>query len=268
MAARYAADSEVGRLRRVIVHRPELSLMRLTPDNNDELLYDDVLWVRASAPMVVVAERDHLEAEGTPGAMEGFSIVAALATAVQAAALIALHVLPTGYDPVRDAVSDYGIGSYRGWFWLQAVAGGVGCIALAIALALLHPFTPTQAVVALIVAGVARFLIPFFATDQHGSRFQTAHGAVHMILAVIAFGGLVWAATALWSTLSHYPAWQGVEGALTIIPWIMLGTVIAVVLAIRGPRLKPFFGIFERLFYLSSITWVLIVAIDLARISG
>jgi arginine deiminase len=29
----------------VIVHRPELSLKRLTPDNHDELLFDDVLWV-------------------------------------------------------------------------------------------------------------------------------------------------------------------------------------------------------------------------------
>jgi hypothetical protein len=48
----------------------------------------------------------------------------------------------------------------------------------------------------------------------------------------------------------------------------MLGIVVAVVLAIRGPRLKPFFGVFERLFYLFSITWVLIVAIDLAWISS
>ncbi len=37
--------SEVGRLRRVVVHRPELSLERLTPANRDELLFDDVLWV-------------------------------------------------------------------------------------------------------------------------------------------------------------------------------------------------------------------------------
>ena len=200
--------------------------------------------------------------------MKAFSIVAALATAVQAVALITLHLLPTGYNPVRDAVSDYGVGPYRGWFWLQAAAGGVGCLALGIALAQLHPFTPTQVVVALIVTAVARFLIPFFATDQKGSRFQTLHGTIHMILAVIAFGGLVWAATGLWSTLSHYPAWHGAESALTILPWIMLGSVIAVVLAIAGPRLKPFFGVFERLFYLSSITWMLIVAINLARISG
>lgn len=37
--------SEVGRLRRVLVHRPDLSLQRLTPSNHDELLFDDVLWV-------------------------------------------------------------------------------------------------------------------------------------------------------------------------------------------------------------------------------
>jgi len=37
--------SEVGKLRRVMVHRPELSLRRLTPTNHDELLFDDVLWV-------------------------------------------------------------------------------------------------------------------------------------------------------------------------------------------------------------------------------
>lgn len=37
--------SEVGRLHKVIVHRPELSLKRLTPANNDDLLFDDILWV-------------------------------------------------------------------------------------------------------------------------------------------------------------------------------------------------------------------------------
>jgi arginine deiminase len=37
--------SEVGRLRQVMVHRPEMSMQRLTPSNHDELLFDDVLWV-------------------------------------------------------------------------------------------------------------------------------------------------------------------------------------------------------------------------------
>jgi arginine deiminase len=38
--------SEIGRLREVMVHRPDLSLQRLTPDNCKALLFDDVLWVK------------------------------------------------------------------------------------------------------------------------------------------------------------------------------------------------------------------------------
>jgi arginine deiminase len=38
--------SEVGRLHRVVLHRPDLELRRLTPSNKDELLFDDVLWVK------------------------------------------------------------------------------------------------------------------------------------------------------------------------------------------------------------------------------
>jgi arginine deiminase len=43
--ASFGVHSEVGRLRQVMVHRPELSLQRLTPTTHDELLFDDVLWV-------------------------------------------------------------------------------------------------------------------------------------------------------------------------------------------------------------------------------
>jgi arginine deiminase len=46
----FHVDSEVGRLRQVILHRPDLELKRLTPDNVADLLFDDMLWVsRAQA---------------------------------------------------------------------------------------------------------------------------------------------------------------------------------------------------------------------------
>src|SRR5580693_3939408 len=46
----FHVDSEVGRLRQVVLHRPDLELKRLTPDNVADLLFDDVLWVsRAQA---------------------------------------------------------------------------------------------------------------------------------------------------------------------------------------------------------------------------
>lgn len=42
----FHVDSEIGRLRQVVVHRPGLELARLSPDNIGELLFDDVPWAR------------------------------------------------------------------------------------------------------------------------------------------------------------------------------------------------------------------------------
>ena len=41
----HGADSEVGRLRTVMLHRPGTELKRLTPRNNDKLLFDGIPWV-------------------------------------------------------------------------------------------------------------------------------------------------------------------------------------------------------------------------------
>jgi arginine deiminase len=50
----YGVHSEVGTLRKVMVCSPGLGHLRLTPSNNDDLLFDDVLWVDK-------AKRDHLD---------------------------------------------------------------------------------------------------------------------------------------------------------------------------------------------------------------
>ncbi|MTI13934.1 arginine deiminase [Sansalvadorimonas verongulae] len=43
--SRFYVGSEVGQLKKVLVHRPELSLRRLTPSNCEDLLFDDVLRI-------------------------------------------------------------------------------------------------------------------------------------------------------------------------------------------------------------------------------
>jgi arginine deiminase len=40
----FTVGSEIGQLRQAIVHRPGLELSRLTPDNIESLLFDDVVW--------------------------------------------------------------------------------------------------------------------------------------------------------------------------------------------------------------------------------
>lgn len=53
-AATLGVHSEVGTLRKVLVCAPDLAHTRLTPNNNDELLFDDLLWVEK-------AKRDHAD---------------------------------------------------------------------------------------------------------------------------------------------------------------------------------------------------------------
>ena len=42
----FGVHSEVGKLRKVMIHRPGLAHTRLTPSNCEDLLFDDVIWVK------------------------------------------------------------------------------------------------------------------------------------------------------------------------------------------------------------------------------
>ena len=75
----FGVHSEVGRLRKVMVHRPELSLQRLTPSNHDELLFDDVLWVERAQ-----YEHDQFENVMRERGVEVFLLEQLLAEALEA----------------------------------------------------------------------------------------------------------------------------------------------------------------------------------------
>ena len=64
-SAAFGVHSEVGVLRKVIVHRPGLEMRRLTPSNAAELLFDDVIWARKAG-----IEHD----ENDPGEMGWFPL--------------------------------------------------------------------------------------------------------------------------------------------------------------------------------------------------
>ena len=58
----HGADSEVGRLRTVLVHRPGLELRRITPSSADRLLFDALPWVgraQQEHDILATALREH-----------------------------------------------------------------------------------------------------------------------------------------------------------------------------------------------------------------
>jgi arginine deiminase len=75
----FGVHSEVGKLRKVLVHRPELSLQRLTPANSAELLFDDVLWVERAQ-----LEHDHFVEVMRSRGIEVFYVLDLLTEALQA----------------------------------------------------------------------------------------------------------------------------------------------------------------------------------------
>jgi arginine deiminase len=74
----FGVHSEVGKLRKVMVHRPDLSLKRLTPSNRDELLFDDVLWVEQAQK-----EHDQFVEEMRTRGVEVFHVHELLAEALE-----------------------------------------------------------------------------------------------------------------------------------------------------------------------------------------
>jgi arginine deiminase len=89
-------DSEVGRLRVAILHRPGAELQRLTPRNNDALLFDGLPWVAK-------AQREHdafaslLRSRG----VEVLLLADLLTEALSGSGAARMHGIAAAVDPRR-----------------------------------------------------------------------------------------------------------------------------------------------------------------------
>ena len=140
--------------------------------------------------------------------------------------LIALHFLPTGLNPIRYAVSDYGWTSYHVGYRTMVVLQGVGAILIAVGLG---QQTDVESLGWLYVYGVVRLLVSGFMTDREPQslRSLTRTGRIHMLLAGTAFASIAVAA-------SHLD-WTGKPAVLGPLGWVVTATAIATGTAIAGP---------------------------------
>ena len=171
------------------------------------------------------------------------------------ASILLLHALPTGYNPIRNAVSDYGVGKYRVWHRTAVLSLAVAGFALAIAST--GKIKPESDVVIgfLVVFAVARTVIPFFPTDIEGQTLTT-RGRIHWGLAITAFASLACAAGFYKGTILD-----------DAIGWIVVVAASLMILALAVPRLRKILGLFERMFYFSMICWFLVTGIELVLLA-
>jgi hypothetical protein len=176
--------------------------------------------------------------------------------AASGAILVALHFLPTGLNPIRYAVSDYGWTAYGVGYRTMVVLQGVGGILIAVALG---QQTDAGSLGWLYAYGVVRILISRFMTDREpkGLRSLTRTGRIHMLLALTAFASIAVAASRL--------EWTGMPDLLDPLGWLVRVTAIATGAAIVVPQIRrAALGLIERTHYVAAITWLIAVAASIA----
>jgi hypothetical protein len=180
------------------------------------------------------------------------ALVGLICVATSAAILIALHFLPTGLDPIRYAVSDYGWTAYHLGYRAMVVLQGLGAVLIAVGLG---QETDVQSLGWLYVYGVVRILVAGFMTDREPeSLFSlTWTGRIHVLLAGTAFASIAVAA-------SHLD-WTGKPAVLGPLGWLVTATAIATGTAlVVTPVRRVALGLIERLHYAAALTWLVVVS--------
>ena len=187
-------------------------------------------------------------------------LAAALAAALYAAGLLvlaALHLRHRSHDPLRDPVSDYGVGASKPLFQVNGMLGSAG--ALLLAWVLYRVGLPAWIALCLVASMLARTGVAWFATDLEGAPRTTA-GRLHMVFAVASFA-------LAYVVVDNATPWvaQGAPGAwpdvLTALRWVTAAGLAALVACLLLRPLRAFFGLAERVFLIALPLWFLSVGL-------
>ncbi len=183
------------------------------------------------------------------------------AVAVAAGALVTLHVLPSGLSPLRDAVSHYGITRYRLGYRVLTISMGVAGLAAAAGLAAVVHGRAALVDLFLLTFALARLAISWYPMDEPGAE-PTQHGRRHGMLALLTFGPVMVAALRLPRALQLEGVWTSELGLLRAVGWLLLASAVGMIMDRRLADAKHF-GLAERVFYLATFCWLVLVGLAL-----
>lgn len=191
------------------------------------------------------------------------SLISLLTFLIDLGIFIALHVLPTGYSPISHAVSDYAVGKYSSLFRVRLWVNALGILTLAAALVLAThagriQLATTDLLLLALIAPV-RVAMSFFPTDIEGKKL-TRTGLLHYLCAILSFAFAFIALRDMTPALQQVFPW--VAGALGLLSVLLLPALIAVVVTLV-PALRRIFGLFERIYLLTILVWLLLVSVAL-----
>ena len=186
------------------------------------------------------------------------ALISLLAMLIGLAIFASMHLLPTGYDPVSQAASDYAVGRFgqlhRFYLWFISI----GILALCLALGFKSPLAVAGQIF-LALAALGYIASSLFPTDLEGKRL-TRTGAIHYAIAFLNFTFLILAIKNLTPILVALQPWQPAALPLTWLASAVLPAILLVIITLLRP-LRRVFGLFERLFLIITYLWIILVAL-------
>ncbi len=193
------------------------------------------------------------------------AVTAVALFAVRLLIFVALHLVDSPYDPVRNAVSDYAVGPTRHLSAAMTTVTALSWAALAGAVWLGTDgwVDRTQATVLLLALAAIFVALPFAPTDIEGATV-TAVGRLHYVLA-IAWFAISYSLTGNFSRLLSDEVGGPLASAASVLHIVALVSLIALVVALLTPLRRRAFGVAERVFIVAISVFYLIVAIGLLQ---
>lgn len=187
------------------------------------------------------------------------SVLLFLGAAGALVSLVVVHLLPTGLNPLRDPVSQYGITRYRGWYRAAALSAALAGVGGILFFAQVSGVAAVITLILLVVFAAARALIGFFPMDAPGDP-RTGTGRLHNILATLAFAPIT-AAAFVGAGALHDAGAGDLSTWSTLCGVIMAIGAVGLVLTTRVAGLRNLFGLAERLIYVGFIAWFILLGV-------
>ena len=174
--------------------------------------------------------------------------------------LAALHFLRTDVNPMVEPVSNYAVGAYGFLSTAANIGGGLAALALTLGL-YLSIASPGRSRVGLFLLGlfgVSELLAAIFPIDV-GAQATTI-GTIHNIVGNISFFGFLAAVILLSWSMGKDEQWRSIRRPALALALVVLGMAV---LTIVGANIGIGFGVGQRLFNVTSMGWMLLVALRL-----
>ena len=200
-------------------------------------------------------------------AARSWAILAVAGVIAYVLADVALALLRPGLSLVHNPESDYGVGPFSWLMDLNFLLRGAltACLLVAIVRCWRPPALGRLGVVLLAVWAGFSALLAVFPDDPLGTP-ATASGAIHLLLALVAFLGALVGTFLLSLAAGRRPLRQRLRG------WLLALSVLAAVpflaLLRAGFRADSLGGLYERLFLALELAWMLVAALSVVREEG